>query len=393
MASPINDNFGAVFRFDDIHLSGSRDGPLAGSTFVAKDTFDVAGYRTGNGNPDWRATHAPAVATAPLIEMLVAAGATLVGKSHCDELCFSIEGENAHYGTPMNPAAPTRVPGGSSSGSAVAVAAGLVDFAIGSDAGGSVRLPASFCGCFGIRPTHGRVPSLGVTRLAPSVGTLGWFARDAEVLGRVGAVVLGEDSGSWFPRQIVLVKEAFDLADPRLRAHLAPPIARIAERLGARASEADIAGGTLDEWFACLRTIQGAEAWESYGEWITSTKPDLGPAIRARFDWAASIDPEVVPARRRQRADITADFEALIGTDVLLVFPTAPGPAPLLATPPSELDPYRTKSLEISAIAGLSGIPQVSIPCGAMDGAPVGLSFAAARFADRELLHSVARCF
>ena len=142
-------------------------GLLDGLTFALKDLIDVAGCRTGAGNPDWLARQSPAERSATVVEKTLAAGATLVGKTITDELAFSLEGRNVHYGSPINPACPDRMCGGSSSGSGVAVAAGLVDFAIGTDTGGSVRVPASFLGVFGFRPSHGAVSLDGVVPFAP----------------------------------------------------------------------------------------------------------------------------------------------------------------------------------------------------------------------------------
>ena len=186
------DTCGAFCRHTHVELAGAASGPLAGLTFAAKDIYDVAGHKTGFGSPDWFATHDAAVATAPVVQRLLAAGAHMVGKTHTDELTYSLYGENAHYGTPVNVNAPGRIPGGSSSGSAAAVAAALVDFALGSDTGGSVRAPASFCGIYGMRPTHGRVPLAGACPLAASFDTAGWFARDAALLARIGRVLLAE---------------------------------------------------------------------------------------------------------------------------------------------------------------------------------------------------------
>ena len=186
----IDDRHGAFCAHDPVSLPGAGSGPLAGLRFAAKDNFDVEGFRSCGGNPDWLRTHGPAPSTAPALQALLDAGAELAGKTQMDELAYSINGENHFYGTPINPRNPDRIPGGSSSGSAVAVAAGLVDFAMGTDTAGSVRLPASFCGVYGFRPTHGAVSIEGCMPLAPSYDTVGWFSRDPATLERVGRVLL-----------------------------------------------------------------------------------------------------------------------------------------------------------------------------------------------------------
>jgi amidase len=198
----MHDPLNAICRHTHVALAGSGSGPLTGLTFAAKDVFDIAGHRTGNGNPVWLETHPPAERTASAVQRLLDAGARMVGKTHTDDMAYSLNGENVHYGTPVNPVAPGRIPGGSSSGSVAAVAGGLVDFALGTDCGGSVRLPASYCGVYGLRPTHGLVPADGVVPLAPSFDTVGWFARDAALMRRIGEVLLpraraGHRRGFW----------------------------------------------------------------------------------------------------------------------------------------------------------------------------------------------------
>src|SRR5271155_634032 len=210
--SALAPDFGAFVPGPRLTVAPTAAGPLSGLTFAVKDLIDVAGTPTGGGNPDWLKAQEPAATSAPAVEALLAAGATLYGKTITDELAFGLEGVNAHYGTPVNPACPDRIPGGSSSGSGVAVAAGLVDFALGTDTGGSVRVPASFVGVFGFRPTHGAVSTAGVLPFAPSYDTVGWFARDAGVLRRVGETLLGPATDVSLHR-LVRGGDVFALAD------------------------------------------------------------------------------------------------------------------------------------------------------------------------------------
>src|SRR5262245_33450969 len=210
-----------------LRLAGAASGPLAGTTFVAKDLYDVRGWRTGGGNPDWERTHEPATETAPAVVRLLEAGASLIGKSCTDELAFSLDGINVHYGTPLNPRFPDRLPGGSSSGSVSAVAAGLCDFALGSDTSGSIRVPASYCGVYGFRSSHGAVAIDGVVPLAPAFDTVGWLARDARMLARSGRVLLGHEgalAASGFTA-LHVVDDAFALVDPRHAAGLEGAVA------------------------------------------------------------------------------------------------------------------------------------------------------------------------
>ena len=250
------------------------DGPLSGLSFAAKEVFDLAGHVTRSGNPDWLRTHAPATADAPAVARLLGAGARLRGRTLSDELAFSLAGENLHYGTPLNPRAPGRVPGGSSSGSASAVAGGCVDFALGTDTSGSVRIPASYCGLYGLRPTHGAIDARGVTPLAPAFDTVGWFAATPAVLERVGAVLLppGEIRSL---RRIVPIVDAFDDAAPGVAAALRPALHRLAS-LGL-AFDAPAQGLALAAAAQAYRVLQSAEVWRTHGEWFERTRPSMAP--------------------------------------------------------------------------------------------------------------------
>src|SRR5262245_12475470 len=277
-------------------------GPLNGLTFAVKDVFDVAGQRTGFGQPTWLATHAPAETTAPAVGRLLAAGARMIGRAICDELTYSLDGENVHYGTPLNPACPEHVPGGSSSGSASAVAGGLCEFSLGTDCAGSVRIPASFCGLYGMRPTHGRVPLEGAAPFAGSFDTAGWLARDADVLELVGRTLLAERStdapgnsrlpGERQPRPHGLIaRDAFAVAGPLAATALQSAVERVAGELAA-AEEVTIAEEGLGRWVESFRVIQAFEIWRSLGAWVTEHRPALGPGIRERIAWAATVTDE-----------------------------------------------------------------------------------------------------
>jgi len=381
----MRDSLGAFLEDADVTLAGAETGPLAGLTFAAKDLFDIAGHRTGCGNPDWRRTHPPAETTAPVVERLVAAGATCVAKSHTDELAFSLNGENHHYGTPRNVNAPGRIPGGSSSGSAAAVAGSLVDFAIGTDTGGSVRVPASYCGIFGLRSTHGRIPLDGVMPLAPRFDTIGWFARSAEVMQRVGRVVLPE----WAPPAkaggLIVPQNAWSVADASVSAALQRPLQEAVRIVGGR-RDVTLSEIGLGAWFTALRILQGAEIWQVHRDWIKSAKPAFGPGIADRFRWVATITPDQVADAKRIQAGVGESLAALLKGGMVMALPTAPGIVPLINLPADELEAFRYRALQLTAIAGLGRLPQVSIPGERVDGCPVGFSIVGARGADEMLL-------
>lgn len=379
-----DDALGAFCRHTHVAVAGSATGPLAGLTFGVKDIYDIAGHKTGFGNPDWLETHPPAARTAPVVATLLAAGADLLGKTQTDELTYSLNGENTHYGTPVNVNAPGRIPGGSSSGSAAAVAGGLVDFALGSDTGGSVRAPASFCGIYGIRPTHGRIALEGVCPLAQSFDTAGWFARDATLLERVGRVLLGTAPAS-IPGRILLAQDALLLLDAAAVAALQPALARIEEVLGALQPVTVSAEG-LPQWFQAFRILQGAEIHAQLGDWVAGVQPKLGPGVRERMQWVATIGAEEVARAQAMRDAARSRMQSLLVERAVLVLPTVPDIAPRCNTPAAALDDFRARAMSLLCIAGLAGLPQVSLPLAKLHGCPLGVSLIAARGEDALLL-------
>ena len=382
-----NDPYNAFCRHTHVALDGAPDGPLRGLTFAAKDVFDIAGHRTGNGNPVWLDTHAPAERTASAVERVLAAGASMVGKTHTDELAYSLNGENVHYGTPTNPRAPGRIPGGSSSGSAAAVAGGLVDFALGTDCGGSVRLPASYCGIYGIRTTHGLVPADGVVDLAASFDTVGWFARDVQTMARVGDVMLAA-APDFVPRRLLIAEDAFGFAGAEITDALAAAVMRLKTALPDH-RPVEVYTGDPAAWSGIFRILQGDEIRRKHSAWIDAHNPRFGPGIAERFRWTRTIDPTEVERMRPRREEVARHMDALLGDDALLCLPTAPGIAPKLATPAGELEVFRARAFALLSIAGLGRLPQLSLPLGTMAGCPLGISLIAPRGRDRGLLRWV----
>ena len=379
------DTLNAFCRHTHVAVSGSGRGPLAGLTCGVKDIYDIAGHRTGFGSPDWLRTHEAATRTAPVVQQLLDAGADVVGKTQTDELTYSLQGENAHYGTPVNVNAPGRIPGGSSSGSAAAVAGGLCDFALGSDTGGSVRAPASFCGVYGIRPSHGRITLEGACPLAASFDTCGWFARDAAVLERVGRVLLGETTAGT-PRRLLVARDAFALAGEGVAGALEPAMTRVRAVLGEPESVTVAHEGLSQWWFEFFRILQGAEVWTQHGEWVTRVKPQLGPGVRQRIEWTATIDPAEISPARAKREEITQRMDRLLADGAVLMLPTLPGIAPPCNSAPATTEDLRARAMSLLCIAGLARLPQVTLPLARLDGCPLGLSLVAARGADTMLL-------
>ncbi|MCA3125272.1 MAG: amidase [Rhodocyclaceae bacterium] len=380
------DTFNCFVRETHAELAGAASGPLAGLTFGAKDIYDVEGHRCTFGSPTWLATHAPAKDTAVAVRQLVAAGATLAGKTQTAELTYSLNGENVHYGSVLNPNAPGRDTGGSSSGSAAATAAGLVDFALGSDTGGSVRLPASFCGVYGMRPSHGRVSLEGACPLGPSFDTAGWFARDAALFEKIGRVLLGDDAPAAVPGRLLLAADAFQRAGRTVGDALQGAVAKVESVLG-KAEPVTVAAEGLDDWgMNVFRVIQAHEAWQSLGAWITEHKPALGPGIKERFQWASTVDRAMLLGAASKREEVSRRMDRMLAGNAVLVLPASPGIAPKIGAPAAEIDDFRARALAILSIAGLARLPQVSLPMATLDGCPLGISLIAARGNDTLLL-------
>ncbi|MGI9332051.1 MAG: amidase, partial [Gammaproteobacteria bacterium] len=381
-----HDPAGAFCRDNHVALAGQPKGVLAGLRFGVKDIFDIAGSPTGFGNPTWLATHRPADSTAPAVQRLLDAGASMAGKTLTDEMAYSLTGENVHYGTPVNPNDANRVPGGSSNGSASAVANGLVEFALGTDCGGSVRLPASYCGILGIRPSLGRIAVEGIVPFSASFDVVGWFARDAEILARAGGVLFDEPGPVSVASRMLIAEDAFEFVDQAVRDALLPAVQRISERFEV-CEHVRVCTERLEDWFEIFRLIQASEIWANHGAWISRHSPALGPGIRERMDWASKVTPaEVEPARRRH-TEIRDHLNGRLGEADVLCLPTSPRIAPLRNTPIDDIETrFRHQAMCLLCISGLGGLPQISLPFAELDGMPLGLSLVARHGNDEMLL-------
>jgi amidase len=368
-----------------IRIEGRPGGPLSGLTFAAKDLFDVAGQPTGGGNPDWARQNPIPTRHAWAVQALLDAGCTLVGKTITDEVSLGILGENAFEGTPLNPAAPGHVPGGSSSGSASAVAQGLCDTALGTDTGGSVRVPASFCGLYGIRPTHGRLDLTGMLPQAPTSDTTGWFARDAATFARVSAVLLGEAIAPARPARLVVATDAFGIADAETAEALRPMLERL-KRLVPEWREEVMAPPGLAAWSRAQRTLQPVEAWETFRPWVERDNPRFAFNVARGLVLGATMPEAERGWAALTRREARGRLRGLLPPGTVLALPTTPFPAPKAGLPLAELEPIRAVINLLCAQGGLAGHPQVSIPGATVGGHPVGLSLIAARGADALLV-------
>jgi amidase len=367
-------------------VPSAATGPLAGLDFAAKDLFDVAGYPTGGGSPFVLAMSGIKQRTAPTVQKLLDAGARFVGKTVTDEFAFSMNGQNAHFGSPINGAAPDRISGGSSSGSASAVSNRLCDFALGTDTGGSVRAPASHCGLVGLRPTHGRVSLHGVMDLAPSFDTCGWFARDVGTFARVADVLLGaDDPASAAPLQLLWPEDLWAQLTPEARGAAEAAAARVQEALGA-AKPVNVALDSFDAMYWHFRRLQGRESWNTDGPLIERFAPPLGPGVAERFAWSREVTDAQVAEAQAFRMRFRAHLAQVLGTGGVLLMPTMPDIAPLKAAPDGTLEDYRNRAIRLLCVAGLAGVPQLSLPLATREGAPFGLSLLGRPGTDRALV-------
>lgn len=383
---PLHDPAHAFVPYPEVPVARAATGPLAGLYFGVKDLFDVAGYPTGGGSPFVLAMSGIKTAHAPTVARLLAAGAAFAGKTVTDEFAFSMNGNNAHFGSPVNGAAPDRITGGSSSGSASAVSSGACDFALGTDTGGSVRAPASHCGLLGLRPTHGRISLAGVLDLAPGFDTCGFFARDSHTFARVAEVLMQAD-----PRplpatpRLLWPAEVWALLAPEVAA-VAVPVADAVQAVLGRAAPASVLRDSFEAMYWHFRHLQGREAWMTDGPLIERFAPPLGPGVAERFAWSRGVTDVQVASAQTFRDAYAARIDALLGQDGVLLMPTMPDVAPLRNAADATLEDYRNRAIQMLCISGLSRTPQLSLPLVRRDGAPMGLSLLGPRGSDRSLV-------
>ncbi|WP_298743007.1 AtzH-like domain-containing protein [uncultured Microbacterium sp.] len=362
-------------------FQGAWDGPLEGLTVAVKDLFAIKGYRIGAGNPTYLDSARAETTTAPAVADLLRGGASLRGIARTDEFAYSIAGDNAHYGTPPNAALPGALPGGSSSGPATAVATGQADVGLATDTAGSVRVPASYQGLWGLRTTHGLVPRQGLLPLAQSFDTVGWLTRDGATLQRVADWCLSYDgsdstesvfgeSGADLPWRFVIPAEALDAADAATRAAFEAFVA-------ASALPVETASiGDLDDYLVPFRTVQGAEAWRNNGDWLRAHPGATGPAVAERFRAAAAVTAADETAARAALAPLRARLTDLV-TDAVLILPTAPGAAPARTAGGEGIDAVRQATLRLTTPAAVAGLPALSVPlltvASPLGPAPVGV--------------------
>lgn len=383
---------------------GAWQGALAGLSVAVKDLFAVKGYRIGAGNPTFLDSARAEATTSAAVTDLLRGGASLRGIARTDEFAYSVAGDNAHYGTPPNGALPGALPGGSSSGPASAVATGQAHIGLATDTAGSVRVPASYQGLWGLRTTHGLVPRQGLLPLAQSFDTIGWLTRDGDTLQRVvdwclsydGSEstehVLGESDDD-LPWRFVVPAEILDAVEPDTRAAFEGMLDAL--RALPDAPPVDLVSvGELDDYLVPFRTVQGAEAWRNNGEWIEANPGALGPAVQSRFDAASAVTADEEASARRRLGPLADRVHSLV-TDAVLLMPTVPGPAPMRTAKGERVDAVRMATLRMTTPAAIAGLPSLSAPLltvpSQLGPAPVGVCLTARSGTDIALVRLARR--
>lgn len=360
---PVHDDptFGAFLPGVPVTFGATGSGTLDRLGFAVKDLIDVRGHATGGGNPDWLAAQTPAENHAPVVTELLGAGAHVMGKTVTDELAFSLEGANAHYGTPLNPRNRQWLPGGSSSGSAVAVAAGIADFALGTDTGGSVRVPAAFCGIYGFRPSHGTISLDGVLPFAPSYDTIGWFARDAQTLQKVGDVLLPPLD----PAPIVRVCTIADLKDA-VPTDVVGDMMQAANRIATHAPVDLFEEINLQDVSAAYTTVQCYEIKFALGARLARINPRFASDIADRFAGALVTNESAYNAACAYRAGLCVRLAEICSPDMALIIPSVSQRHLEKNASAEAIKQFYKTTLALTALAGHWGAPQVQL------GVPVG---------------------
>ncbi len=383
---PHHDPF--VTRFDP-GLTLSTSGPLSGLTFGVKDLVAVAGHANGNGNPTRERVARTATDHAATVAVCLKHGATLAGVTRMDELALSLNGINGHVGAELNPRYPGAITGGSSSGSASAVAGEDVTFALGSDTGGSLRLPASFCGLYTLRPTYGRIDTTGMLPLAPSFDTPGVFTRDLALLTQLMGLLLKSGVTVFTPRQVRVPQNFLDLADQPIKDAVMAYALRVAKTYGMTVDDTPLSIDPVAVKRAFL-TLLGAEAYATYADLLVRAPETLLDDTRAILEAGARLEPARRDAQLDVRMSVTETVHDLLA-DTLLVLPAAPSLPPATNAPQAVLHLMNQNAVMLNGLGSLTGVPCLVVPTPVGDSDTTGVMLIGPSHSDEHLLSLAAK--
>jgi amidase len=351
---------------DSVRLESSEPGVLAGRTFVVKDLFAVAGHTSSFGHPRWRETHGASDVTATVVAKLRDAGATMLGLTKLDQLAYSLIGNAGEGEPPINPLYPDRFTGGSSSGTASAVAGGVCDFGVGTDTAGSIRVPAASCGLFALRPTHGVIDSSGALPLAPSFDVVGILARGpAPLRDAVGCMVSPEPRLSAPLERVLIPTDCLGSLGSDLAAAIVGLASLLRERIGVDVEETSFArftNGLVADLFARL---QAREIWATHSAWLLENRGFLAADVQARLVRAELLSratDEEKATDMRAWWEYARDYEEVTSSGTVILLPVMPGLPPRRSASSDELLKFRVASFRWNAPSSLTGSAQAVVP-------------------------------
>jgi amidase len=370
-------------------IAGNADGPLSGCRLAIKDVFAVRGYAIGLGYPPWLREASMEVRNADIIDCLLNAGADIRGIAQTEPFAYSMTGNNPYYGAPINASAPGRLVGGSSSGPASAVCSGDAEIGLGTDTAGSIRVPASYCGLYGFRPTHGCTSMRGVVPLAPSFDTVGWFARDAETLRRVADVLLPQQDSVPVTR-LLLAEDLFRAVRPELGDELYRAATDFADRLGVPLASVELCSRRADGWAAAFKVVQSREAWNTHGDWVNQHASGLDAAIEERFRDGSRVTGAELARARAELAAARAALRDTVTAGTAVLQPAASSAPPLREITQQEAAKRRGDLIRLTCPASIAGLPVLTVPALSTPAGPVGLSLVGSVGSDRDLVRQTA---
>ena len=382
----MQDHWNAFMPYPDADVRHEAIGPLSGLRLAVKDVFDVAGYPTAAGNATVLAASGIKTSTAPLVQTLLDAGARFVGKTNTDELAYSLIGGNVHFGMPTNPRDPDLIPGGSSSGSAVAVAAGLADIGLGTDTSGSIRLPAAITGLVGWRPTHGSLDNRALRPLAPSFDMPGFVTRNLEPMTAL-MIAVGVPPADDRPSSVIIAENIFETIDKDAADEMMACLRSTAIPVRGVST---IGSFGLEELAAAFVTILQREAWETNRALFERSPQSIAPDIAARLLTGSRLSEEEVREARRVREHFSSEIDRLLGEDAVVALPTLAKSPPRRDAGPESFATFRSACIKLLCLSGLSRCPQLAFPI-ARSGRSVSFSLIGTKGADRMLVNVARR--